>query len=59
VAWLPRIARSSLREGTLSVRTAADSLLVAVNEKDEKLWSYHADQVGLAGTGARFLTFAY
>jgi hypothetical protein len=45
VAWLPRIARSSLREGTLSVRTAADSLLVAVNEKDEKLWSYHADQV--------------
>jgi hypothetical protein len=46
VAWLPR-AEDTKQEshGTLSVRTAPDSLLVALNIKDEKLWTYHGDHL--------------
>jgi hypothetical protein len=33
------------RSGTLFVRTDSDSLLVALNIKDERLWIYHADQL--------------
>jgi len=45
VAWLPRLERRPDAEGTLMVRTAEHSLLVAVNAKDEKLWTYHGDHL--------------
>jgi hypothetical protein len=44
VAWLPRGAAGARADGTLFVRTDADALLVALNQKDEKLWTYHGDQ---------------
>jgi len=44
VAWLPRTPAEARIEDTLIVRTDAESLLVAVNLKDERLWVYHADQ---------------
>jgi len=44
VAWLPRQAAQEAT-GTLYVRTVADSLLVAVNAKDEVLWRYHGDHL--------------
>jgi len=43
VAWLPRKERAKDLSGTLSVRTDKDSLLVALNTKDEALWRYNAD----------------
>lgn len=45
VAWLPRREQTRDRSGILRVRTAADSLLVAVNDKDETLWRYNADHL--------------
>lgn len=44
VAWLPR-GGGMPREGTLSVRTDNDSLLVALNAKEERLWVLHADHI--------------
>lgn len=44
VAWLPR-TEPLPAEGTLTVRTGAESLLIAVNAKDERLWTYNADHV--------------
>lgn len=43
VAWLPKQADRN-RSGTLLVRTDSDSLLVALNTKDERLWVVNADQ---------------
>lgn len=45
VAWLPRPVSAGARTGTLRVRTAPDSLLVAVNAKDEVLWKYNGDHL--------------
>jgi hypothetical protein len=47
VAWLPRDTwvQRQQRTGTLSVRTAADTLIIALNAKDETLWKYHADHL--------------
>ena len=44
VAWLPRAAAIPSHEGTLIVRTDAEALIVALNLKDERLWTYHGDQ---------------
>ncbi len=44
VAWLPKQPVAS-RSGTLYVRTAQDCLLLAVNVKDERLWTYNADNL--------------
>jgi hypothetical protein len=47
VAYLPRKVRA-VRGGdpqALIVRTDADSLLVALNRKDEKIWTYNADHL--------------
>ena len=43
VAWLPRQAPRDL-SGTLYVHTSPDSLLIALNDKGEHVWRYHADQ---------------
>lgn len=45
VAWLPRRERPSKLEGALSVWSTAESLLVAVKEDGNVLWTYHADQL--------------
>ena len=45
VAWLPRRSSANKPSGLLQVRSDADALLVAANAKDERLWSYHADQI--------------
>lgn len=52
VAWLPRSAprRDSqgqplTKQGVLTVRSATDALIRAVNHKDETLWIYNADQI--------------
>ncbi len=45
VAWLPRPLNPKGAEGTLPVYTRADSLLVAVNGKDEVLWTYNGDHL--------------
>lgn len=42
VAWLPKPAAKE-RSGTLYVRTDSDSLLVALDSKDQRLWVVHAD----------------
>lgn len=44
VAWFPRKPAGELT-GTLSVRTDADSFLVALDAKGEKLWVLNADHV--------------
>ncbi len=44
VAWLPRQAVSQCSR-VLAVRTAKDALLVAVNGKDERIWTYHAAHI--------------
>jgi len=44
VAWLPRPSPQE-RAGTLRVRTGADSLVIAVNAKDQQLWHYHGDHL--------------
>jgi hypothetical protein len=52
VAWLPR---QSAQEGagTLRVRTGTDSLLIAVNAKDDQLWRYHGDHLRRWAAGHR------
>jgi hypothetical protein len=45
VAWLPRPEQVKGAEGTLVVRTGKESLLTAVNLKDENLWVYNGDQI--------------
>jgi hypothetical protein len=45
VAYLPREERKGERTGMLIVRSMPNSLLVALNAKEEKLWTYHADHV--------------
>ena len=46
IAWLPRDGgKKEQRVGMLRVRTDADSLLVAVNRKGERIWRYHGDHV--------------
>jgi hypothetical protein len=45
VAWMPRPQGRAEKSGTLIVRTSSDSLLVAVNAKDERIWVWNADQV--------------
>ena len=46
VAWLPRDGGDKQeRAGVLRVRTDPDSLLIAVNQKGESIWSYHGDHV--------------
>ena len=44
VAWFPRQAQAT-RAGTLVARSASEKLLIALNEKDEKLWVYNGDQL--------------
>jgi len=44
VAWLPR-KETKERSGTLHVKTDSESLIVALNEKDERLWIEHADHI--------------
>lgn len=44
VAWLPR-GESKERSGVLTARSTAEELLVALNAKDEKLWTYNADHI--------------
>ena len=41
--WIPVI--DAVASGTLRVRTAHDAMLVALNEKDERIWQWHADHV--------------
>lgn len=43
VAWLPRQAPRDV-SGALCVHTSPESLLMALNDKGERVWSYHADQ---------------
>jgi hypothetical protein len=45
VAWLERPEAARKRTGVLEVRTATDRLLVAVNAKDETIWSYNGDHL--------------
>lgn len=45
VAWLPRPKQNGEQTGTLFVRTDKDSLLVALDAKDERLWIHHADHI--------------
>jgi hypothetical protein len=44
VAWFPRQAQVT-RTGTLVARSASENILIALNEKDEKLWIYNGDQL--------------
>jgi hypothetical protein len=46
-AWFPRVdaGDSKTRHGTLVVRTAVDCRLVAVNDKDDRIWRYNGDHV--------------
>lgn len=44
VGYFPVTERSGA-QGTLTVRTDAQSLLVALDVKDERLWLYHGDQL--------------
>lgn len=44
VGWFPRTPQAG-RHGTLIVRTDADCLLIALNEKDDKLWIENMDQL--------------
>jgi len=45
VGWLPRTEQREKLDGVLSVRTTLGALLVAVNGKDEKLWSFNGDHL--------------
>jgi hypothetical protein len=44
-AWLPRAEVMGGRTGVLTVRTGKDTLLVAVNAKDEAIWRYNGDHL--------------
>lgn len=45
VAWLPRAGGRPELSGTLTVKTTSDSLLVAINGKNEALWKFNGDHV--------------
>jgi hypothetical protein len=47
VGWMPRATteRGNRENTTLRVRTEKDSLLIAINTQDERIWSYNADHV--------------
>ena len=45
VAWLPRPVFQDKRTGILTVRTSSDTMIVAFNTKDERLWTYNGDQL--------------
>jgi hypothetical protein len=45
VAWLPRCQDDSKRADQLVVNTAKDCLLVALDAKAEKLWTYNGDHL--------------
>jgi len=45
VAWLARNAEAERRVGTLYVRTDPNALIIALNEKSERLWIYNGDQI--------------
>jgi hypothetical protein len=45
VAWLPRPAAPQQPTGILRVRTSHDNLLIAVNAKDETVWTYNGDHL--------------
>lgn len=45
VMWLPKPEVPQTASGTLFVRTSADSLLLALDSKDERLWIENCDQV--------------
>jgi hypothetical protein len=45
VAWLPRTAAKTGRTDTLFVRTDTAAMIVALNAKDDTLWTYHGDQI--------------
>jgi hypothetical protein len=45
VAWLLRSSAENRAEGTLFVRSDAEALIVALNVKENRLWTYHGDQV--------------
>lgn len=44
VAWLPRSPAQG-NSGMLCVRTELESLLAAVNARDEQIWTYHGDHL--------------
>ncbi len=44
VGWFPRTPRGET-SGILSVKSTVDSMLVAVNEKEEKIWWLNSDHV--------------
>lgn len=44
-AWLPREEDNGLRADVLTVRTAKDCLLIAVNAKDGEIWRYNGDHL--------------
>jgi hypothetical protein len=45
VAWLPRTAMAEREVNTLFVRSTAEAMAVALNVKDEALWTYHGNQI--------------
>ena len=45
VTWLPRSVSQEKRTGILTIRTSSDALIVAFNTKDDRLWTYNADQL--------------
>jgi hypothetical protein len=45
VAWLSRSAAPKQQTGILRVRTSHDNLLIAVNAKDETIWTYNGDHL--------------
>lgn len=44
VGWFPRKEQKE-KSGVLRIRTGAESLIIAVDEKDERLWAENADHV--------------
>ncbi len=45
VAWLPRPTTPKGLDGVLRVRTAENSLLVALDDKGERIWTVNADHI--------------
>lgn len=45
VGWIERPAQRDGLTGTLYVRTAADRLLIAVDQKDERIWTENCDHL--------------
>ena len=45
VAWLPRPAAQEHGSDILEVRTSGNALIMALNTKDEQVWTYNGDQL--------------